>query len=364
MSNATTTANGQSQSTSFFQTSTSTTSFFTSSSTPPTTTTPTPTTSTSSTSTTPPTTVTSVITPTSQPNQQPTTVTLTSTSQTPTPTQNSPSLTSFSTTSSSSSSATSTPLTNSNSPTASKKGLGSGAKIGIGVAVPVVVVSLIIIGLFFWWRKRKQRKDAAELRRKEVEEYGFNPNKDPTLPAVGGASSSGEDPYEMREDDTAGYRGWGATSNPRKPSTTLSGGGPIGMAISDHGSNGAPPTSSDSPNHGVDSAELPAESPTETVGALGGAPVAGANRQDNIHRGTSNASSSYSAANRSDSSGDGPFAGGAHPAGYYANELEDSNYYAGGGQPVIRDVQARRNTRIENPSVVPQKGNTGISQNF
>jgi hypothetical protein len=33
------------------------------------------------------------------------------------------------------------------------------------------------------------------------------------------------------------------------------------------------------------------------------------------------------------------------------------------GQPVIRDVQARRNTRIENPSHFPQQS-AGISQNF
>jgi hypothetical protein len=32
-------------------------------------------------------------------------------------------------------------------------------------------------------------------------------------------------------------------------------------------------------------------------------------------------------------------------------------------QPVIRDVQARRNTRIENPSHFPQQS-AGISQNF
>lgn len=39
----------------------------------------------------------------------------------------------------------------------------------------------------------------------------------------------------------------------------------------------------------------------------------------------------------------------------------DNSY---GAPPVIRDVQARRNTRIESPSVFPQQGNAGIAQNF
>jgi hypothetical protein len=34
------------------------------------------------------------------------------------------------------------------------------------------------------------------------------------------------------------------------------------------------------------------------------------------------------------------------------------------GQPVIRDNQARRATRIENPSHFPTQASAGISQNF
>jgi hypothetical protein len=111
-----------------------------------------------------------------------------------------------------------------------------------------------------------------------------------------------------------------------------------------------------------------------------------ANNQSNVRRGPSNASSSYSAAGRSDGSGEGPIGvayggggvggvGGGNP--YYdqygaGNPYVDNGYGNGGGghpvveaggQPVIRDVSARRNTRIENPAHYPQQ-TAGISQNF
>lgn len=250
--------------------------------------------------------------------------------------------------------------------------------------VPVAAVALIVLALLFWWRKRKQRKDAEELRRKEVEEYGFNPNEDPTLPAIGGASSNGDEPSEMTQTDGAGYRGWGTTSTNRKASTTLSSGNGIGIARSGSGSdpggyqNGSP-TAGTTQNSDVQSNDplvndRPMSGDSETIGALGAAPAAGGNRQDPLHRGPSNASSAYSGAHRSDTSGEGMIPGGA-PGQQYYNEgmfydegmpqhgpYGDGSY--GGGQPVIRDVQARRNTRIENPSVFPQQGNAGIAQNF
>ena len=251
------------------------------------------------------------------------------------------------------------------------------------MVVPVAAVTLIVFALLFWWRKRKQRKDAEELRRKEVEEYGFNPNEDPTLPAIGGTSSNGDEPSEMKESEGAGYRGWGTTSAARKPSTTLSSGNGIGIARSGSGSdpggyqNGSP-TAGTAPNSDAHSndplVDRPLSGDSETVGALGAGPAAGGNRQDQIHRGPSNASSAYSGAHRSDTSGEGIMPGGA-PGQQYYNEgmyydeampqhgpYGDGSY--GGGQPVIRDVQARRNTRIENPSVFPQQGNAGIAQNF
>ena len=322
---------------------------------------------------------------TSDGTPQPKTITLTSTSSN----QATTSLAVTGTTSAKSSASKSTgaPITPTGTASATSSGLTPASKIAVAVVVPVVAVALIVLAALFLWRRRKQRKDGEELRRKEVEEYGFNPNNDPTLPVIGGASSSGDEPSEMRETDGAGYRGWGTTSTNRNPSNTLtSSQGPIGMARSTSGSdngryvNGSPTAgtnkSSDvqsndplvgSPNH-----DRPMSEDSETIGALGTMPTNG-NRQD-IHRGTSNASSAYSGAHRSDTSGEGAVPGSA-PAQQYYNEgmfydegmpqhgpYGDGSY--GGGQPVIRDVSARRNTRIENPSVIPQQGNAGIAQNF
>lgn len=235
----------------------------------------------------------------------------------------------------------------------------------MAVVVPVVVVALLVAAGIFFWRKRKQRKAAEEDRRKEVEDYGFNPNHDPTLPAVGGYGS------EMAE-DSSGYRGWGNATNTsnRKASTTLSGGL---TAFSDSGSQPGGYHSPGSPTNpsAADSGE-PLMNRRETmdsegIGALGGAPVANnPNRQSDIHRGPSNASSSYSGAGRSDSSENGHM--------QYNNPQD---YYSGGGdygyqaynphydgQPVVQNVAARRNTRIENPAHYPPQGNSGIAQNF
>jgi hypothetical protein len=107
-------------------------------------------------------------------------------------------------------------------------------------------------------------------------------------------------------------------------------------------------------------------------------PSAANNRAD-VRRGPSNASSSYSAAGRSDGSGDQPIGvaysgpnpyydqydqyGGGNP---YANDPYGNQMPAelpGNGSPIIRDVTARRNTRIENTGHYPQQ-TAGISQNF
>jgi hypothetical protein len=211
-----------------------------------------------------------------------------------------------------------------------------------------------------------------------VEEYGFNPNHDPTLPAVGG--------LQMAEDDS-GYRGWGntTTSSNRKASTTLT----SGMTYSDSNSNPGGYANPNSPTNGAysdaHSNEPLVDGRRETldsdgIGALGvvnGAAASNsANNATGVHRGPSNASSSYSAANHSDNSGEYPgMAAGSHPnqefynnQDYYQNngpyEAYPGGAAVGGAQPVIRDVSARRNTRIENPSVFPQQGNSGIAQNF
>ena len=188
-----------------------------------------------------------------------------------------------------------------------------------------------------------------------MEEYGFNPNNDPTLPAVGVAS-------EMIQDQSSGYRGWGNTNSNRKASTTLTSGM---TGHSDSGSNPGGYNSPGSPPQGVKSDGLSNEplvhdgQDPETIAALGHAPSA--NQGRDIHRGPSNASSSYSAANGSDNSGEYPMP--ATNGQDYYNENYPQHPYDN-GQPVIRDVSARRNTRIENPSVFPQQGNSGIAQNF
>jgi hypothetical protein len=252
-------------------------------------------------------------------------------------------------------------------------GLSDGGKTAIAVVIPVVVVALLVLGGIFFWRKRKQRKTAEDERRKEVEEYGFNPNHDPTLPAVGGLA--------MAEDDS-GYRGWGntTTSSNRKASTTLT----SGMTYSDSNSNPGGYGNSNSPTNAaysdVHSNDPLVDGRRETldsdgIGALGvvnGAAASNsANNQAGVHRGPSNASSSYSAANRSDNSGEYPGMATSNPQEFYTNQdyYQNGPYggndpYAGQQQPIIRDVSARRNTRIENPSVFPQQGNSGIAQNF
>lgn len=269
-------------------------------------------------------------------------------------------------------------------------GLPQGGKIAVAVVVPIAAIALIVVGLLFFWKKRKARKSAKEQRKTEMEEYGFNPNNDPTLPS--GGAAYGENKSEEAEGG-AGYRGWRATNSAttRKPSTNLgSGRGGIGVALSDGGSNGvgngyqtSPSYGTERPSDGQSNEPLvgsPGARPTtgdSDLAALGAAPVAGSARQDRgIHRGPSNASSAYSTGPaRSEVSDDIPAAGSA-PAGPYYHE--DSPYYNdghgqpgsygdnsfGGGQPVIRDVQARRNTRIEKPSIFPQPGSSGIAQNF
>ncbi|KAI5928305.1 hypothetical protein F4810DRAFT_188397 [Camillea tinctor] len=241
--------------------------------------------------------------------------------------------------------------------------LNQSSKIAVSVVVPIAAVALLVVAGIFFWRKRKQRKDAEEERRKEVEDYSYNPNNDPTLPDVNSAGGA----YEMKE-DSSGYRGWGSTtlggSTGRKASITMSGGTP-GAAYSD----------ATSPSRGNFSDTRSGEalmgdgsrSPEgEILGAMG--PTTTDTRAGNVHRGPSNASSSYSAAGRSDGSADNGVAYGGPP---YYDQYGNSNPYVDnpnpgqqvGGQPVIRDNPARRNTRIENPSHYPQQS-AGISQNF
>ncbi|OTA76129.1 hypothetical protein M434DRAFT_38919 [Hypoxylon sp. CO27-5] len=347
---------------------------------------------TSTTSTPPPSTDTTSTTPSSTTTPTPTTPTSSTTSTTPTPTSSSVVFTTTQVSTNENGSTafitvTSTQL-NTNTPqetvqptstdasgqiittnTSSSNGrMTEPAKIAVAVVVPIVAVALLLVAGIFFWRKRKQQKDAAEERRKEVEDYSYNPNNDPTLPDMGSAAGA----YEMKEDGSSGgYRGWGSTtlagSTGRKASTTMSGGAAAGVAYSDATSPTRGNFSDTRSGDGLinDGGSSPPEG--EILGAMG--PNTNENRGNGqVHRGPSNASSSYSAAGRSDGSGDQTGSCGG-PA--YLDQYGGNNPYADGaygqqqlgGQPVIRDNPARRNTRIENPSHYPQQS-AGISQNF
>jgi len=292
---------------------------------------------------------------------------------------------------STSSSSTRTALSAAGSGNGSSGGLSSGATIAIGVIIPVVaVVALVLLGLWLW-RRRKAKKDAEELRKNEMAEYGFNPNNDPTLP-VGAVYADGS----SEGNDDSGYRGWGATTaSNRKASTTLGSnsraaamGGATAMSESGSQSGynmqhspsvtGSDVVSQDPLFHGYSD---PAAAGAVGGAAIGGAAVAGAGRNrhsqavSSIHRGPSNASSAYSGHGiaPSEASSDVPEV----PRPYYQEEVPyniyndvqpghgpygDATYGGQNDQPVIRDVQARRNTRIERAPTFPQQG--GIAQNF
>lgn len=242
----------------------------------------------------------------------------------------------------------------------SSGGLSQQSKVAIGVVVPIAAIAILALIGLFWWKKRRSRKQAEEERRKEVEDYAYNPNADPTIPAVGMTDGS----YEMREEAGSGYRGWGNTtvgSTGRKASTTMSG-GQTGQAYSDTTSPTAHMSDGRSGEPLMDGSYSPEG---EILGVMG--PSSANNRGGDVHRGPSNASSSYSAA-RSD--GSDPMGTSYGAGGTYYDQYGQNNPYNDGGQrpdvpgaPVIRDNPARRNTRIENPSHYPQQS-AGISQNF
>lgn len=253
----------------------------------------------------------------------------------------------------------------------SSSGLGTGGTVAIAVVIPVVGVALIVAALIFFWRRNKKNKALKEQRRKEVEEYGYNPNHDPTLPAVGAGADS---PPEMSE-DAGGYRGWGGasataagSSAARKASTNLSSAnGGIGMAYSDDGrqpSPGSPPHAHTNSEGGY-SGEPLVDGHNAAEGAAIGA-ATGTAGASGVTRGPSNASSTYSAAGHTEGSDDGA---GAYDHDYNTNYSQYAPYRPSqtnyDDQPVIRDVSARRQTKLESPSVWPQQGNSGgISQNF
>lgn len=225
------------------------------------------------------------------------------------------------------------------------------------MVVPVAAVALLVALGIWLWKKRKARLAAEEERRKEVEDYQYNPNADPTLPGSGGG-------YEMKEDGSSGYRGWGSTtlgggSTGRKASTTMSGGAAPAFSDSPHSDTGY--SDGPSPTRATYDPVVNDAPEGEILGAMG--PSTAQNRGA-VRRGPSNASSSYSAGAPSDGSGEIGQAYGETQGYTQYDPYADAQYGSPpGGQPVIRDNPARRNTRIENPAHYPQQV-AGISQNF
>ncbi|KAL0638531.1 hypothetical protein Q9L58_002467 [Maublancomyces gigas] len=311
-------------------------------------------------------------------------------------------------------SSSTTPPVNTLAPDGGSSGMSGTTTVVVAVVIPIIGVALIAIALLFMWKRRQKTKANAEARRKEVEEYGYNPNNDPHggAAAVAGigvarSSSNEETLYEMTESDATGYRGWGSTNGGRKAlnmGSSVGTSGQTGMGFSDGGFSqqqgsamgsgpegytgvATSPSAStfpiaNSPSVDGSNAPLihgnrPATADSSVIGAMNG-PVSAEN-SGGIHRGISNASSNYSAMTQSDQSDLGqPLS--QHDAQYYGvddgyeeayySSRNPSHSYPGdngyGPAPVIRDVSARRNTRIETPTDThfPQQGNSGIAQNF
>jgi hypothetical protein len=266
--------------------------------------------------------------------------------------------------------------------------LSTGGIVAIAVIIPMAAIVLFILGFLFFWKKRKARKAAEEERKKEIEEYAFNPNRDPTLSPAGAAAFAGTG-SEMTEEHT-GYRGWGTASTQRKASTRLSSGrgAAVGAAASDSSSNPGGYGYQASPSNGTTAVASEGHSGDpllnpETMGTLVGAGAAGGamgrrQSEKDIRRGPSNASSAYSDGRAQSPLPDDmapPRAGAGAPGPYYHEEGPYYNEAApqhgqygdeshGGEQPVIRDVQARRNTKIEKAPAFPHPGHSGVATNF
>jgi len=200
-----------------------------------------------------------------------------------------------------------------------------------------------------------------------VEEYGYNPNNDPTLPAVG-AAGDGQDMSE----DASGYRGWGNQSMSNRKASTNASGLTAGTGHATSPSDGAIPGVPSSPSNPMSSTAPLVGGAAGLAGGAGAAAALDDERRNRpaelegsgVQRGPSNASSQYSTGGRTNDSTD------LHQDyGYDHNYSQYTPYYNNGAggfdasqQPVVRDVNAVRNTRVQNPGAYqPQQG---ISQNF
>ncbi|KAK6336017.1 hypothetical protein TWF730_003389 [Orbilia blumenaviensis] len=355
----------------------------------------------------------------------------------------------------SSSTSTSATISATAIPASGGGGLSQPAKIAIAIIIPIFgVVLLAFLGIFLW-RRHKKRKASEEMRRKEVEEYGYNPNNDGSpgpiaLAATGGASQAGGGGGggggvgDMAEVE-AGYRGWGNTAGGRKASAPLSasaatsntvGGGGYGNT-NFSGAGGPqyqPPQQPELYGSPVAAGAIPVAAGVTGAAVLGGGAIAAGaaahsddeakkrdrhshspllssptNRpstadsstigapptttgpselDDGLQRGDSVASSRYTNATRqSEDSGAHEVPGNNGYRNTYVSDGNDyyndvANPYAGDYDyhdhapeqgyhqpPMIQQVGARRNTRIENPpdthyAQMPRQGTSGIAQNF
>ncbi|KAI5809002.1 hypothetical protein DFH27DRAFT_247999 [Peziza echinospora] len=276
--------------------------------------------------------------------------------------------------------------TNTSSPDGSKSGGGleGSALIAVAVIVPIVIIALLVVGALLFFRKRKDRRSKISL--KGAPGLGLGG----TGAAVGMAptnSNSDDGGYEMaRGGEGSGYRGWGSTGGGRKSTGLASSVGtayPMASVTGRSVSEGSYNNNSDmyglsttpagvgssSVNINAPLLDRPAASPAFTEGSIIGAMPTFDSRNDGLNRGISNASSNYSAMTHSDQSD-------YHAQSYYSGEPQEygASYFVNGPglysddpvnpPPVIRDVQARRNTRIETPTGTHQTGSSGIAQNF
>ena len=121
-------------------------------------------------------------------------------------------------------------------PATASTGLSKGGTVAIAVVVPIAVIVLLAILAFFFWRRNRDKKARLAARKGEIEDYGFDPNAPDGLGGAGPSSSAagmgagaiaggaiaGGATNEMRQtsygdDDGTGYRGWGPTSNSKRP---------------------------------------------------------------------------------------------------------------------------------------------------
>ena len=263
-------------------------------------------------------------------------------------------------------------------------GLSGPALVAVAVIIPLFILAIVGIALILYFRKRRKNNNIL--------------TKGGVIDRAAVAPEEGRDgTYEMDSADNAGYRGWGSTAGGRK--TTVAGSNTAGYPISstentvsDGGYNnpagaGVPgysgtvselysgintPSSPVYPDSiGLLAAGRVAPSPAFTESTMGVLPTFDSG--GGLNRGISNASSNYSAVTHSDQSDYDR--GQSH---YYGSDTQeyDAAYFSNGSHmyyddpsnppPVIRDVEARRNTRIETPTSAhsPQHGSSGLAQNF